>query len=290
MDERRNFGFIIHKIICEWYKELVIRYLAYGVRRFGKQPMPIHPRTNWEFFVVLKGACGSTSETSLKPEFKSKNFWIFPPSYPHGWSGDRHSCEVAVFHFPSVPLPLEKAIPSKGYLERSLSSGEIRQIVQIVHQLMPHYESPHSHSPIHFEKALMELSLLALQNIVPQSIPKLQGNSELKSYKAMVWYLDHLKENPSIRDVAAAVHVSFSHLRRIFWQTQRASPQQVLHRLRIQRATELMAGSYIKLEAVAEACGFSSASNFCRTFREEKGVTPAKWREKIGIMPSRNGK
>ena len=48
---------------------------------------------------------------------------------------------------------------------------------------------------------------------------------------------------------------------------------------RIQRSCELLKSSEMKIEEIAESCGYSSVSHFVKLFREKTGVTPAAYRK-----------
>jgi transcriptional regulator GlxA family with amidase domain len=87
-------------------------------------------------------------------------------------------------------------------------------------------------------------------------------------------------EQPKLEQTAQAVNVSVRHLRRLFWQARRESPQAAFTRLRLERAMGLLSLSNLKLDAIAEQCGFSSSSDFCRVFKTHHHVSPDAWRKK----------
>ena len=47
---------------------------------------------------------------------------------------------------------------------------------------------------------------------------------------------------------------------------------------KVERAKELLRSSEEPLSTVAERLGFSSQSHFCRVFKEQVGLTPARFR------------
>jgi AraC family transcriptional regulator len=91
--------------------------------------------------------------------------------------------------------------------------------------------------------------------------------------------IDHVTRNLGqplkLEEVAKAAHFSPYHFHRIF----RALVGETLHdfvkRVRLERALYLMShGDRPALTQVALACGFSSSSDFSRSFRERFGVSP----------------
>ena len=107
--------------------------------------------------------------------------------------------------------------------------------------------------------------------------------SQLAVFKvesALSWYTEHLPRAPSVKEVAAAVNISQSHIRRLFWQVRKASPKSVFQETRLERAQEMMNRSASSLEEVARRCGFTSASHLCRDYKAHFGVSPAAWRKK----------
>lgn len=86
--------------------------------------------------------------------------------------------------------------------------------------------------------------------------------------------------------VARAVHVSPSHLRRLFRQVRGENPLKTFTQMRLQRVMELLSETPEKLEVVAARCGFSSAADLCRVFRRVHHASPHQWR-KARLRPYR---
>src|SRR5205823_6870558 len=100
---------------------------------------------------------------------------------------------------------------------------------------------------------------------------------------AMNWFRQHLRDNPSLDDVAKAAHISPSHLRRMFREIGDVSPSDAMQEIKLQKAVRLLSESDAKIDAVATESGFSSASVFCRNFKIHKRCTPAEWRRRLPI-------
>lgn len=244
--------------------------------------MYVHKRANWEFFAVLKGRCGSVLPNQPPPVFQARFLWVFPPDTAHGWAGvNASACQVAVFHFSRVPDLLERMVMPSGELGVELTPVQVQRIARLVSELIPHYEFMTEKSLLVFERALLELSLLVLDKV---TVPRTETKSDFALRKveaAVTWYLEHMAHQPKLEEVSRAVNVSARHLRRLFLDVRKESPQSVFTHLRIQRALELLAQTDHKLESIASECGFSSGSDFSRVFKSHRNISPDAWRRSV---------
>jgi AraC family transcriptional regulator len=243
--------------------------------------MYVHQRVNWEFLAVVGGKCGPLFPGTPAPVLRQRCLWLFPPETAHGWKGQgAQSCRVAIFHFGAVPAVLDKLARARGYWERPLSASQVQRVLELQKELRPHYRHVTEKSLLIFEKALLELSLIVLEDEPFENSETKTDHAIRKVEASLTWYGEHIAAQPSLEQIAAAVHVSASHLRRLFWQARQESPQKAFARLRVQRAMELLSHSDLKLEAIAARCGFSSSSDFCRVFKNHRATSPDAWRRK----------
>lgn len=264
---------------------MLLRYLGYGSRHFGLKPMVPSARINWEFYAVVEGRCapwlGGTAQP-VERELCSSTLWVFPPEQSHGWAGERRSCRVVAFHFGAVPSVLAERARRMGAIRHLLSRAEVRRVEELAVELAPHYENSTELSPLYAQKALTELSLMALEGAGAR-LASLATLPQQKVEAAMGYFQEHLAERPSVARVARAAGVSPSHLRRLFVLARRESPRRALRRIALERAMELLTETDLTLEAVAERCGFAGPSEFSRSFKRMLKVPPAVWRE--GVLP-----
>ncbi|HEV8244249.1 MAG TPA: AraC family transcriptional regulator, partial [Polyangiaceae bacterium] len=196
-----------------------------------------------------------------------------------GWTGDgEHPSEVAVFHCQSVPEPLA-SLPG-GWLRVALDAAEVDSLRRMATELEPEVWSPTLKGELHVSRAVAQLCLIALKGTPNR--PLLEGGARQRAIvqAATIWYGEHLSAGPTLEQIARAVHVSTSHLRRLFHRVRRRSPRRVLDDVRFERARALLADSELSLEAIAEACGYSDASALSRGFRRRRGKPPGAWRRK----------
>jgi AraC-like DNA-binding protein len=255
-----------------------------GQRLFGDRSIPIIRRANWEFFAVIRGRVSPFFHDDEKPVPVSSRLWAFPPGFAYGWTGEAgRACEVVVLHYDSAPRVLEQIVASRGPLSVSLNLARRNLLRDLAKKLKPHFLNPSRESEIHVQRALLDISLMALRETEERTHPIRTGDNFNKVVAAEKWLYDRLADNPSISDAASQIGLSTSQLNRLFHQVRKESPQQVLNRLKIDRAMKLLSSSNAKLHSVATECGFSSASNLCRAFKRQKGHSPTMWRQETGV-------
>ncbi|NUR95456.1 MAG: helix-turn-helix transcriptional regulator [Kribbellaceae bacterium] len=96
----------------------------------------------------------------------------------------------------------------------------------------------------------------------------------------------HLRDNLSrpitVRDVAAAAHLSERHAERLFTQQTGDSIMSTLRRLRLELAGQLLLDHTLSITDVARACGYSDVRPFSTAFKRKYGRTPGEHRRTGG--------
>src|SRR5688572_13953658 len=265
---------------------VMLRYLGVGSRQFGLYPLKPVARMNWEFFAVVKGRCAPLSTENAHPTLCEQTLWVTAPGSAHTWAGDgSRRAHVAVFHFGSVPPALESMVRERGQLALSLKSAECERIATLAKELQADFHQPNHFSNLLFQSALIELALLVLRKLPSGKFPALADHAERTVENATTWYAEHVQANPSITEVAREVHVSPSTLRRLFRRVLRERPARVFGRIQLEKGMRLMTETELKLDSIADECGFTSTSDFCRAFKAHTKVTPTVWRQTILAPP-----
>jgi AraC-like DNA-binding protein len=82
--------------------------------------------------------------------------------------------------------------------------------------------------------------------------------------------------------VAAQVHLSERHARRLFLESTGKSMKQYLTLLRLDVAKQRLLNQEETISDIAYGVGFNDVRHFSTTFRAVVGVTPSEFREKGG--------
>ena len=92
----------------------------------------------------------------------------------------------------------------------------------------------------------------------------------------------NIEEPLSLSEVAAAAGISLRQLERLFHRYYDITPAQHYLTLRLRRARELLAHTSAPIMHVTVACGFQTASHFCKAYRALFGHSPSDHRRQGG--------
>lgn len=84
----------------------------------------------------------------------------------------------------------------------------------------------------------------------------------------------------SLDVLAEKVFLTPHYLSSIFSQEKGIGLNKYIKKVRMDKAEQLLTTTNMKIGDICEAVGYTNLSYFCKTFRNEYGVTPEKYREK----------
>ena len=87
-------------------------------------------------------------------------------------------------------------------------------------------------------------------------------------------YSDERLTNKTLADVC---NISEVYLRKLFLKYLNTTPKQYVSEIRLSKAKHLLSDGILKINAIAEQCGFPSSYNFSRFFKEKTGLTPTEY-------------
>ncbi|GEM_PF-1064888 len=286
-------------------------------RRYGEYSFPPHRRKAWAFQIILEGTCSlliRKDNRVTEERIKGPILCVAGPDCAHVWSGTAEDrCQVIVLHFDQADPILCSVLGQDGCRYVRLSKGDLAAIQGLyercsqvrraagfaserVHASYKNNATNLSketvppripleagqkavfYAPLIYDIVAKELALIFLKHIPRADLGSLPDFSESKVAEALAWYEVNLATGPSIQDVAAAIHISPTHLRRLFHKVRGMSPQTAFTHVQFERSKWLMRDRSMSFERVAESSGFGSASAFSRTFKKEFGISPKQYR------------
>ncbi len=108
------------------------------------------------------------------------------------------------------------------------------------------------------------------------------GNSSgiLKTIEADM--RENYKDNLTLKDFGKKYYVNSAYLGQLFKSKYGMSFKAFLHKVRIEKAEELLMNTDMKMYSIAEAVGYKDTDYFINHFIAEKGCTPTKYRKQSG--------
>lgn len=121
-------------------------------------------------------------------------------------------------------------------------------------------------------------SLDALRRSFYSAIKASQNKEEALIGQCLSFLSQHYDDLLTINDLAAEVHISPSHLSRILKKRLGMTFVDLLTKLRIEKAKELLDNPALSIEYISHCVGFSSPNYFAVTFRKLQGQSPREYR------------
>jgi len=104
--------------------------------------------------------------------------------------------------------------------------------------------------------------------------------TETACSKVMRYLKENLEAPIRLGALADMVHLDKSYFVRLFRETYGVTPIQMLIRLRMELACDLIANTDLSIGQIAQKCGYPSPSYFSAEYKKHYGVTPATHRGK----------
>lgn len=97
--------------------------------------------------------------------------------------------------------------------------------------------------------------------------------------RAIRYMEEHITENISLDEIADEIGLSKFYFNRLFSKHIGMTPHKYFLNMRVQHAKRLLMTTHDSIEEIAEKCGFDSASNFIRLFKQRTSMTPTAFRK-----------
>ena len=115
------------------------------------------------------------------------------------------------------------------------------------------------------------------------SVPKTERNSSSNSLPliaAITEYIDENLDNDLALDkLAAAFHLSYTHLCRLFKKETGSTIHSHIVEQRLNKAVKLLMFSDKNIRYIVDACGFPNQKSFSAAFKNKYGMTPKRYRD-----------
>ncbi|WP_080837972.1 response regulator transcription factor [Cohnella massiliensis] len=169
--------------------------------------------------------------------------------------------------------------PEFDYARRALQYGVVdyllkpldkKRLVQAVETALKREEDHHR---IERMEKLVDPKLLVVSGEERAYGPQVQ--------EAVRYIREHMHEPITLRDLAELLHVNASYFSVLFKEQTGLTFSEYLTRRRMQRAKELLAGTRLSVNEIAERTGYQTAKYFVKVFRSLEGASPGQYRRSV---------
>ena len=124
--------------------------------------------------------------------------------------------------------------------------------------------------------------LLLLFSQMPACEATATGSQEERYYQLAFDYItNNYTYDLKVQDIANYVGIDRTYLYKIFMKTAGISPKQYLLQFRIREAGKLLQSQKYTVTETAYSCGFRDTAAFCTCFRQQIGITPKQYKERM---------
>ncbi len=237
----------------------IINYIEKHLKTFTVKS---HKHNYWEIIYVTEGVGTIETEDKHMLEYKKGEMICIPPNVKHI---NNSSVGFKNIHFtiedwsPSIQAPI--LIPASD------SSKDFYAVLKLTYRYF--HQLPVNH-PIN----------LAFTNSVEAFLNRLIQQSDAYNITQIIIHeiINHYTEPTfNLDDAYKLIHLSKEHLRKLFIKEHGISPSKFLLQKRLTLAKQLLSkkeDGYLRINEIAEACGFDDHSYFCRVFKRETGLAP----------------
>lgn len=253
-----------------------IAYNEVGINYY----VPVHIHQLHQWYCVLYGRVDTTIN-GVTFSLGSEGSVLIPPGMERSPRGRDKACGYLYVLFENQRLQLSKlagrvlVTPSDLRADLAVLVREIRQPGANTHELV---------------EALVVRLLIGLGRglEIEESLGRSSTLNALHHQEVVerieAFMERNLKRELSREDLAQVVHLSPTHMARVFHQAKGCTLTTRLVQLRVARAKQLLLESTLPISQISLDVGYTSFSHFARVFREAVGVTPGDYRRSQGSV------
>lgn len=228
--------------------------------------------------------------------FRGREFTVIPKNYLHTTNSEPDNISTWEYLFVDVEKLLRKTVMGvPAYVDQMLlainqkavfaKEKEMPYLAELVKRIL---DIMREGKPYYLEEAegmmLAFLSEIARRNSAQFDQSEGGIREEARMNNLIDWSLDyisdHYHERIKVSDIAAQIHISETHFRRVFSQCMGMSPLEYINLVRIRSACEYLRKTDEPISSIAAKCGYFTSSTFNRNFQKIMGMAPEEWKKR----------
>lgn len=228
--------------------------------------------------------------------FRGREFTVIPKNYLHTTNSEPDNISTWEYLFVDVEKLLRKTVTGvPTYVDQMLlainqkavfaKEKEMPYLAELVKRIL---DIMREGKPYYLEEAegmmLAFLSEIARRNSAQfdQSEGGIREEARMNNLidRSLDYISDHYHERIKVSDIAAQIHISETHFRRVFSQCMGMSPLEYINLVRIRSACEYLRKTDEPISSIAAKCGYFTSSTFNRNFQKIMGMAPEEWKKR----------
>lgn len=265
-------------------------------------PYFFHKQKFWEFIYVNSGFAllGGTGESVL---LSSGDFSVVAPGETHSLvSPERSEIFCLLFSENELGSLKDEFFSMPGFIELSLRAkstdtpknfrfeafrldfSERMNFVRLCDRITDEKANKCKGWQQMVKSLLCEtLVFYSRLDIASKRASKNEDSSQSAYYSVIKYLEDNYRGNITGTDLAKITGLSAEYLLKQFKNELELSPADYLRRFRVAKSMELLCGTELSVNEIAESCGFVDFSAYSRVFKNLTGETPSAFRKKFRI-------
>lgn len=172
------------------------------------------------------------------------------------------------------PIAQCDALPFIVFRRESSSHREVNGFIQDAYRCLRQRVQCYEMAVQRNISRIFEYIFCNLDSIPKSEETRIQMKSQIRLQKMLTYIYEHYSETITLKDIAAAAHISRSEAGRCFHTYMGCAPVDALIQYRLQTARRLLSEKNLTIQEISFACGFHSPNYFSRKFKEVYGHTP----------------
>lgn len=238
------------------------------------------PNGDWSYTLLLcVDGAGVVEQGDARWRLTGGMVAVLRPFESHAYEAGRdHPWSLYWVHF-NGSMAAEYANLLTNFGQRTCFPIKVDvRLVHIFEDILTTYHEGFAYRQLVQASALMHQMLSSIWML--SDLPKKTANDVASHIARSIAVMN---ESPgsrmSIREFAAAANMSRMYFAAKFRQHTRQNPRSYFTRVKMEKASELLATTAMKVEQVAQVVGYDDAFYFSRVFKGIVGVTPSGYRE-----------
>lgn len=286
----------------DWFDNIPAAFPFHVSVNTIERHFPVHRHDFMELSLVLEGE-GSEAVNGMAHPMKPGTLTFLLPYQAHelftppGQKLVLCNCMFAMSfllgHAGGAALDIQEVLFRESPGEPSyvqLETEEFAAYAALLKELLQEFKSGHPWREVMIKSQLTQV--LVLFDRYRKKRRRASGEPVLSAAKEKsggIWNImlhiqRHHTEKLSLRDIAARFYISESYLCELLKAHTGKTFVDLLHEIRIRHACAMLVSTALPVSEIAYEVGYNSPKTFFRVFRELKGVSPARFRERLKPM------